>query len=255
MKTEIVNITPDVARQFLAANIGNRPLRRSLVLRLKDSFARGEYVPTHQGIAFSVEGILMDGQHRLQAISEMKDVSFPMLVSRGLPPNAFMTMDIGVVRNDADALQIKDKKLVECARLATKLCGIRTSPASLLPVIAQIQESHDAVMKACSTTLKVMSSAPVRLAAVVSIMSGENQEHVLKTYRALVLNIPQDMTEIAASFARQVFNGKVHSVERPELYTRALGVFTENKKGLKHSRLSDVSGAIENLRGFLAKRA
>lgn len=48
MKNQVVSITPEMTKSMLKANVGNRTLRRTVVQSLKASFARGEYIQTHQ---------------------------------------------------------------------------------------------------------------------------------------------------------------------------------------------------------------
>jgi len=59
----------------------------------------------HQGIAFSDEGWLIDGQNRLQAIVDAK-VNVPMLVFFDVPKEAMRILDSGVPRNLFDAVRV-----------------------------------------------------------------------------------------------------------------------------------------------------
>src|SRR5215831_4798996 len=65
MKTTLERLTPAIARNWLAHNKNNRAIRASHVETLRAAFARGEFVTTHQGVAFDTGGDLLDGQHRL----------------------------------------------------------------------------------------------------------------------------------------------------------------------------------------------
>lgn len=251
METKLVNVTPELAALWLEKNTGNRPMRRHLVLRLRDAFSRGEYVQTHQGIAFSDEGVLLDGQHRLKAISELGNGAvFPMLVSRGLASESFKTMDIGAIRNDADALQIKDRKLVETARLVTKLAGVRSTPSMLIPIINNIYPEYSALTDACQGTAKVFSSATVRLAAIVALKTGSDPAYVYKTWKALIVCDTKSLSSAAESFLRQVVTGRVQSTQRTELYSKAVKAFDSRKKNAQNLRADE--NAYELLRGVFA---
>ena len=70
MKTEVVLVTPLLAKKWLERNTDNRDIRPSVVTGLAESITRGEWVLSHQGIAFAKSGRLLDGQHRLLAIVE-----------------------------------------------------------------------------------------------------------------------------------------------------------------------------------------
>src|SRR5271166_5672140 len=103
MKTEYKIVTPAMASEMLKRNKpNNRAIRKGWVQTLADSIKSGEWVTTHQGIAFSADGELIDGQHRLHAI-----------VAAGLPvmlattsgiddPKAYMAIDQGVRKTSAD---------------------------------------------------------------------------------------------------------------------------------------------------------
>lgn len=65
---EHVEITPALASEMLAKNINNRPLSQKAVHKLATDLVMDRWQTTHQGIAFDRDGVLADGQHRLQAI-------------------------------------------------------------------------------------------------------------------------------------------------------------------------------------------
>jgi hypothetical protein len=60
-------------------------------------------------VKFSLDGVLLDGQHRLAAIIEA-DAIIPLLVVRGLPSETQETMDGGVKRKFADVLQLRGEE-------------------------------------------------------------------------------------------------------------------------------------------------
>jgi hypothetical protein len=60
----VQTITPSRAAELLAANTTNRPLSRPVVRGFAEAMRRDEWLVTHQGIAFDVNGVLVDGQHR-----------------------------------------------------------------------------------------------------------------------------------------------------------------------------------------------
>ncbi len=68
MQYQLVNITPEAATAILKGNKGNRKPRQSHIEALADAMLRGEWKQTHQGIAISPTGKLLDGQHRLLAV-------------------------------------------------------------------------------------------------------------------------------------------------------------------------------------------
>lgn len=109
MRSRVQRITPSKAEELLAANTTNRPLSRSTVRAFAEAMRRGDWLVTHQGIAFDTNGVLVDGQHRLAAVIEA-DVPVEMTVFTDVEPNTFDVLDTGKRRNAADVLAIEGEK-------------------------------------------------------------------------------------------------------------------------------------------------
>lgn len=73
--------------------------------------SRGDWKVTHQGIAFSIGGVLVDGQHRLAAIVEA-DIPVEMTVFTDVNEGTFDVLDTGKSRNAADVLALEGEKSV-----------------------------------------------------------------------------------------------------------------------------------------------
>ena len=102
-------ITPAKAVQMLEANTSNRPLSKSTVRGFAEAMRRGEWMVTHQGIAFDTRGVLVDGQHRLAAVVEA-DSPVEMTVFTDVAEGTFDVLDTGKRRNAADVLAIEGEK-------------------------------------------------------------------------------------------------------------------------------------------------
>lgn len=130
---EWVAVTPAMAELWLRNNVKNRKLRQTTV----DAYARdmraGNWLQTHQGIAFGENDELLDGQHRLAAIVQA-EVTLTLLVTRGLPSKtkgrAVRTqdvMDTGTVRKVGDQLALQHgvknaAATAGCATVIAMLC-------------------------------------------------------------------------------------------------------------------------------------
>jgi hypothetical protein len=68
MYLQVETISPEIAKAFLATNKNNRPLKSSRINLYAEQMRNGEWYLTEQGISFSKEGNLRNGQHRLHAI-------------------------------------------------------------------------------------------------------------------------------------------------------------------------------------------
>ncbi|HEY5457051.1 MAG TPA: hypothetical protein VIJ96_16425, partial [Acidothermaceae bacterium] len=109
MRSKVQTITPAKAAEWLEANTTNRPVSRTVVRAFADAMKRGEWIVTHQGIAFDVSGVLIDGQHRLAAVVEA-DVPVAMTVFTDVDDGTFDVLDTGKRRNAADVLAIEGEK-------------------------------------------------------------------------------------------------------------------------------------------------
>jgi hypothetical protein len=117
MEIKVRDITPRMAKEWLARLGKNRKLRKNLVGRYVKQLKRGEWHLTHQGVAFDEKGELIDGQHRLQAIVE-SGITARMPVATGVGQAAKMVLDTGSARSFHDALTIAGNRPVETREVA-----------------------------------------------------------------------------------------------------------------------------------------
>jgi hypothetical protein len=104
--TSIEKITPAIAKQLLdnqEETHKNRSISRPVVRKYKRAIQAGDWKLTHQGIAIDSKGNILDGQHRLKAISEA-DKAVTMQVMRNAPSDNFDVIDIGRKRTAAHVL-------------------------------------------------------------------------------------------------------------------------------------------------------
>lgn len=102
-------VTPDTARRYLTANCDNRDIRETRVIAHAAALRQHEWRLTCNGIGFDTNGRLIDGQHRLCGVA-VGGVSAPMVVVRGLEPEAQDVMDTNLPRRLGDALKLRKEK-------------------------------------------------------------------------------------------------------------------------------------------------
>jgi hypothetical protein len=91
----VMNVTPAIADAWLAGcNSHNRKLVDVHVERLMREMKAGRWRLTHQGIAFSTNRVLLDGQHRLWAVS-LSGVTVAMRVFFNEPAQSLEAIDAG----------------------------------------------------------------------------------------------------------------------------------------------------------------
>lgn len=109
---DVITVTPSMAAAWLQLNIKNRPISPHAVEKYKRDMLAGRWIYAADPIRFDTTGNLLDGQHRLTALSLCDDdtVQIPFLVIRGLPNETQMVMDQGRKRNAGQQLAIKGVK-------------------------------------------------------------------------------------------------------------------------------------------------
>src|SRR3972149_7031007 len=99
----IERVTPEKAAEYLASNTNNRPLRELRTRTYAEAMKRGEWRVNNDAICFDVNGVLLNGQHRLNAVI-IAGVAVDMTIMRGMEPSSFLTMDRGAARGVSDHL-------------------------------------------------------------------------------------------------------------------------------------------------------
>ncbi|MTE14155.1 hypothetical protein [Nocardia aurantiaca] len=117
-RTETIDVTPQLAARWLERNTNNRPMSKLMVAQLADAMTRGEWLHTHQGIAFDTNGVLVDGQHRLAAVVK-SGRTVRMQVTHGVEPKTFAVLDTGRKRSARDVLSLQGEE--NAAQLASAL--------------------------------------------------------------------------------------------------------------------------------------
>ena len=98
---DVIMLTPDKAREFLANQRENRKMKSANVSKLVSDMENGRFVYNGDPIRFDRHGRMGDGQHRCYACIKT-GISIPVMIVRNLPDEAFPTIDLGVTRTAAD---------------------------------------------------------------------------------------------------------------------------------------------------------
>lgn len=254
-RAEVMLITPELAKEIYATSLGNRTIRKWYVSLLASAIRRGEWRVTSQGLGFDADGHLIDAHHRILAIIEA-GIAVEMLVSFGLRSDAYEVIDTGIIRTYGDRLAVP-KKISETLRLAAELIVRSAKPTidQIRPVAdCGLLDALQSLLDYCSTTRKYHSSAPMKLAAAVSIMSGEDSKFVLEQYRALCLLDYDRMSDSAKSIARQAATGKIAAGDTPDAMARGLRVFDRARAGVTRVQVSeaDAQAAVVYIRAVIS---
>jgi hypothetical protein len=105
LSTEVVVVTPTIAKAWLDMNTRNRKPSSVIVGAYARDMKAGRWMLTADPIRFDTKGNLIDGQHRLLACIQSES-HFPSLVAYGLPAEAQDFIDCGKRRSVADMLSL-----------------------------------------------------------------------------------------------------------------------------------------------------
>lgn len=103
--TELMTITPAMARQWLSSNTSNRPISARIAASLAREIKEGKWLVNGDTIRFNTEGNLIDGQHRLRAVMD-SNTSIQSWVAFNVPDEAYVTIDRNRRRTMADDLAV-----------------------------------------------------------------------------------------------------------------------------------------------------
>lgn len=103
----MIDISPWLARVILHFNNGNRKMRPAHVGAYASNMTSGQWKFAGDPIRICIDGTLLDGQHRLQAIAEQPDdFKLTNLVIWNMPADTQLVMDQGAKRSPADQLNL-----------------------------------------------------------------------------------------------------------------------------------------------------
>lgn len=231
MDTMTVDVTPAQAKAFLTKNLkDNRKLRRTYIDYLADCILRGEWKLTHQGIAISSAGELLDGQHRMHAIIKA-GVAVPMRVTVDVEPDAFVAMDRGRVRSDGDVLKI-DARYVAVARMLAQL-PVATNTQLSAPQIGEVlgwaQSPIERAVAVARSNVRGRTNAPTYLACAVRCMT-KDADHALNACSGFINLDAPHITPIVSSMLKQVERGEISSVNNRWDFTARVWVMLDPKR-------------------------
>lgn len=128
----MIMIGPTLAKLLLELNTHNRRISPAVVEKYGREIANDEWYPTPAGIGIDEHGVLVDGQHRLQAIVNT-GATVPMLVVFGLPSNSQQKVDRQNRRSLFDVITLAgittDRKAVQIASVLARRSLGTTIPA------------------------------------------------------------------------------------------------------------------------------
>lgn len=232
IKRVFLKIGPEYARRLLDRNIINRHIAPAHVLRYLKIMQAGEWDLTHQGIAFNDRGELIDGQHRLTALTRQTQ-AFIFFVTEGWHSKSFreLSVDKGRKRTYADQYGHR-KNTADVVTYITKFQqGQDVIEQRIQEYYLVFGEYAEALVAHCGRVVKTFASAPCRAAAILRHAEASSQEP-FKQYAALVNYQYNDMWPRVQALCRR-YSIQQGAFQHRDLFMRAWLAFDVTQQ---HSR-------------------
>lgn len=257
METRLTLVTPKMARDWLERNTDNRPLRPGVVDGFMQAYRRGEWKVTHQGIAFSKSGRLLDGQHRLTFISELPEKSVVAVnVTNELEEDTFDAIDQGFKRTTSDLYSVSSG-LVAVARFMVKIAIVErtgVTPQLTKPFIDWVEPEFQLLFSFSPSSTRTWSSAAVRSAAILNMKMGHDKDFIRVAYDALIHSNISAMAPAVRVLAQQQMSGKIVSARGYDLFCRAQRAFNTKDNGISQKIIvKDQAAQIAMSREFIQR--
>lgn len=158
LTTQVMEVTPEIAREWLETMAPNRRLSRGNLESIAMAMEEGRWHDDGSPIRFNRGGQLIDGQHRLSAVITT-NLPRTFLVVWGVDENAMTTLDTGKTRSRGDVLLIHDPQIVNVTNVAAVVGMmlrwskgmrnhyLRTAPISNDEIVAFYDEHREYVME------------------------------------------------------------------------------------------------------------
>ncbi len=244
MKTELLYLTPDIAKQIMDKHYeyvnslpehlrfkAQRNFRPNLAKKYAMDIGNGDWKLTHQGIAISKFGRLLDGQHRLAAI-RIANSPVKMLISTDCDDEIFSSLDMGIKRTFSDALQINVKEAEVYSRILRMVGSEKTiTPARMQllvnsPIGKEVRELQDLRLR----SRRLASSALVKASIVYHMMTSNNKNYVLQQYKDFIHCNYENMSSSVLNFEKQIASGNLTSTNTMDITIRAHIAFNPANK-------------------------
>lgn len=195
LKTEIINVTPTQAQQWLDKNTRNRQVREERAAQYAEDMKAGRWRFTHQGIAFYADGTLADGQHRLHAIT-LYGKPVQMLVTRGLPQETGQAIDQNLPRMTHDSIRIGggpdwiERNVVATTRVLLNYMNAETKTHSVAEIVDYATRYADHIKLSqllVAVKKRNVTSASIAACYFCALQAGEDKDKI-KRFAEIMLN-------------------------------------------------------------------
>lgn len=230
--------TKDLVDSLLSMNTKNRFIRKRVVERYAREIEAGKWLLTNQGIGVSWDDVLVDGQHRLEAIKKCGYPALPLLIVYGLDPAASIAVDQHAKRSTGDCLLFSfdtrvSKNAPSIANVLHRTKNGWQAQASARECLEIIEKYMDEIEFVTSIPVSGgFFAAPYFAAFIHAIEFGANKDYV-------------------ADFIRQVEAGEKLERDMPAFHFRNYIISTKSSGGGRDIQTERYSKALKATMAFV----
>jgi hypothetical protein len=223
MNIEQTVMTPEMAKYFLGMNTSNRKMRKTAVETFVRKIKNGEWLVTHQGIAVSKAGVILDGQHRLQAIVD-SNTAVPVLIARNCDDQLFHAIDCGTPRNNADLTRLPPRvvEMLTCIANIAFTGRKKATPGEILHLYQLFGAECDELLEFAPSSKRGVTAAPIRAAAVILMAEGKYPDYVKSAYRAMTLLDFEVLPRVTQILTKQLMVNGAATEKQTNLFCKSL---------------------------------
>lgn len=206
MKFRVVTMTPTWAKELLQHNHPrNRKRKWSKINAYARDMKQGFWRLTHQPIAVDVDGNLIDGQNRLEAVV-LSECDVPFVLCTECERESILGADLGASRNVLDMAQIGGTPFKSTDRPAVvrkMMTGLKNTPwptnAEVMDFAAEHRQALEFAFECLPTNVKGITQAAVR-AVVARAYYKLNKRNRTRTFcEVLASGMPNDSEKDSAA--------------------------------------------------------
>lgn len=255
-----VLVTPEMAREWIdAGNVDNRRIRSTVVRRYAAKMERGDWKPTHQGVAFSARR-LIDGQHRLLAVIA-SGASQWMVVFLNQDDDTFGALDRGQTRTLRDDLPINPHIVDGMAWLSRLLMGDGKAAAVDAHLVRDIRGVFEpafiALYEAASSNVKGRTNAQIRATAALhyTLANDDGKDYILRQWQAWVGLYVSDLSPSMQSGLRRMeaIHGQTGQAAQIERACVSWIMFNPHSRNLQKIILRDKNNMWDEMKSAAAR--
>lgn len=202
----IAHLDTELAKRLLKYNTHNRAIRRAKVDELVRGFEADEWQLNGEACKFDSRGVMLDGQHRCTAITEVGEGAYPSVVVWGLESDSQETMDQVLKRGAFEQLT---------------LAGIEAD-VTLAATIRVLIRWHDGLLFSAPRSSRVTNTNIVAWAKAHPGSVERLREFSARGYRRIIgcppsvtMAVAHELDQIAPRTAEEFFSGLISPVGLP----------------------------------------